>query len=345
MRLSQALGEESVVAIVDEHVRELHRLFVCLLARAEDCIEARKAWRPCKLLDGKASVTWRDTIDAGSRHMGPRLKACWNPNGLEIDGVSMEIPSPWVGSMESIYRCRAGQHWYDFASLFGEVREVCLVVGAGPDTVHLVIHYASKRGPYSAYRALSGRCLNNPGIDNKMCVLRASYGAYRNLLVKAALSIKTLRAQWFGKAIPLPEHGGDGEGPIFELYPLRSGASNAMVSELLRMAPWGPAIAQVGKTRRCHLYISDDETISNLHAELMFTEDLDGSNLNLCLRDLSTNGTSVNEEKIQKGVLVQLEEGDVLRFSELVRYVPWLSKLEKHDLRNFFFLSLPFLNF
>ena len=38
-------------------------------------------------------VTWCDTIDSGSRQHIPRLETCWNPDGLQIDGMSLE---PWI---------------------------------------------------------------------------------------------------------------------------------------------------------------------------------------------------------------------------------------------------------
>eukprot|EP00435_Cladocopium_sp_Y103_P040696 s2051_g11.t1 len=111
-QLCEAFGKDAVVGsspkpsellleapgIVDEHFSKLKRLFVCLLCHSEECIEQRKLWRPLELPGFK--VTWRDTIDSGSKQHIPRLETCWNPDGVQIDGMSLE---PWqIGSAESM---------------------------------------------------------------------------------------------------------------------------------------------------------------------------------------------------------------------------------------------------
>ncbi|CAK9099788.1 unnamed protein product [Durusdinium trenchii] len=330
-RLCEALGEEAVVAIVDDQVGELDRIFVCLLARAEDCIEVRKAWKPMTF--GKATATWRDTIDTGSSHMTPRLKACWNPDGLAIDGMSIEFPARWalkdVGPVGKAARCQEGSHWYNFASLFGTVLEAYIVVAARAETVNLVVHYSSNRGPYTAYKALSGRCLYNPmtTADSQnskakdLSVLRATYGTYASLLSKATRGVlSSMTLQWTGKAIPLPQ-GTETEGPIFELYPL--GGAIVTSNEVFRMAPWGPQEVKIGKTRKCHLFMSDETAgVSNIHAELTLLAPVKGSarQARLFVCDLSKNGTWVNEQRIPKGQLLELRDGDVLRLAEVPRY-------------------------
>lgn len=56
------------------------------------------------------------------------------------------------------------------------------------------------------------------------------------------------------------------KGPIYELYPLKR--SSVSPSELLRIAPWGPAKLRLGKHRKCHLCIQDESAaVSNAHAE------------------------------------------------------------------------------
>ena len=81
--------------IVDEDFLQLHRLFVCLLASAEDCQRIWDSWRPRKLLSGAASATWRDTIDAGSSRLVPRLKSCWNPMRLDGKKGRVEVVDHW----------------------------------------------------------------------------------------------------------------------------------------------------------------------------------------------------------------------------------------------------------
>ena len=346
-RLSEALGDEAVVCIVDDEFLELKRLFVCLLTRAEECMELRKHWKPCKLLDGKASVTWRDTIDTGSSRMSPRLETCWNSE-LLADGMSLELPASWAElkgtqNVGKALRCVEGSHWYDFARIFGEVSEVYLVVAARPDTAHLVVNFASKRGAFSAYKMLSGKCLQNPMSLNEkgskeLSVLRAVYGTYSSILAKATLGVLALGTSKSNSVIPLPEppYGGEGRGPVFELFPLRRDPGTPKLhTNVLQIAPWGPKRVKIGSNKRCDLYICDDaavSSISNFHAELTLKRVRRVKNpmtgdqqLKLFISDSSKNGTWVNRQRLPKGKQVELQEGSVVCFAEVSHYVSWRS--------------------
>jgi len=329
-RLCEAFGKDAVVGVVDDHFSELKRLFVCLLCHSEECIEQRKLWRPLELPGVK--VTWCDTIDSGSRQHIPRLETCWNPDGLQIDGMSLELPNRWV-VLETAGPniCRVGSHWYDFARIFGQVAEACLVPTKS-DIVHLVVRYLDSggRGAYSAFKALTGKALYNPltSVHGKdMCVLHAVYGTYSSLLRTAARGIlPSKRLEWSSQVVALPKKPAKFQvkGPIYELYPLKR--SSVSPSELLRIAPWGPAKLRLGKHRKCHLCIQDESAaVSNAHAELclMVPLDYDGvadATVRLMVSDSSKNGTWVNEQRLAKERFEELKDGHVLRIADVARY-------------------------
>ena len=77
------------------------------------------------------------------------------------------------------------------------------------------------------------------------------------------------------------------------LYPLRR--ESVMQREVLRIAPWGPPKLQLGKARKCHLYMGDEsQSISNVHAELSLMYSVGKErDLRLFVCDLSKNGTWV----------------------------------------------------
>ena len=110
-----------------------------------------------------------------------------------------------------------------------------------------------------------------------------------------------------------------------------------MQREVLRVAPWGPALVQLGKARKCQLLMADESaSISNVHAELSLMLPMGGAvqKARLFVCDLSKNGTwaprrhratqgatrEVNEVRISKGRLVELRDGDRLRFAGAPRY-------------------------
>lgn len=179
-RLSEQLGSEAVIEIVED----LGRYFVALLSSADDCVEARKAWKPCALLQG-VRASWRDTIDTGSSQLASRLKGCWNPLNLLVDAMSLEIPASWALS-ESVTgdasKCAPHSHWFQFAELFGEVLEAYLVA-MSKDLCRLVVHYSSTKGCVNAYEKLTGRCLHHPTSKKlRLRVVRSPLG-YRDTRV------------------------------------------------------------------------------------------------------------------------------------------------------------------
>ena len=168
-KLALALGAESIVAIVDDEYESHQRLFVCLLAKAEECVELRSTWKRMSFLDGAAFVSWRDTIDTASQNHVPHLRECWNPKKHKVDAFSLALPRHWaflggrLPSHEPPAHCAPGSHWHNFAQIWGEVAEARFMwKGDRPETIYLVASYATKAGPKAAYRDLTGRCLKNP---------------------------------------------------------------------------------------------------------------------------------------------------------------------------------------
>eukprot|EP00435_Cladocopium_sp_Y103_P062804 s414_g24.t1 len=318
--LCEELGEEAVVSIVDEHFLQLHRLFVCLMASAEDCQRVWDSWRPRTLLRGAAKVTWRDTIDAGSSRLVPRLNTCWNPMRLEMDGMSLEIPSKWATKEATkTAKCMPGSHWHEFARIFGEVLEVDLVASHS-EIAQLVVRFADSSGAYAAYKKLSGRCLYNSRKD--LSLIRVVYGSYANLLGRALRGTPTpwsCQARDLTGPGPLGPGGRGVTGPVFELYPLRPG-ERAKPGEILRLVPWGPSTISVGKNRKSDLSVTDYMAgVSNSHAELQLMQSR-AAGIRLFISDSSKNGTWVNEHRLPKGALRELKDGDQLRLADVPRF-------------------------
>ena len=330
-KLGQALGADAVVAIQDEDFEKQQRLFVCLLAKAEECVELRIAWKSMKLLGGAAQVSWKDTIDTASQHHCPSLKECWNPERLQIDSMSLAIPARWAfhkGNLPSNppVACADGSHWHSFARIFGDVLEASLTwKGEACEMIYLVVRFSAKGGPKQAYRDLTGRCLSNP-LSSKngtkdVCLVRAVYGTYQNLLDRV-LQVDRKSKHWLDAVDDLPEPPGKGPmGPIFELFPLQPRFSG-QTDKRLRLSPWGPPRVKLGRSQQCQLRILH-EGISNEHVELCLMvpwNQHSASNLSVHVTDKSKNGTYINGQRIAKDAVLQLHENDVLRLADVPSY-------------------------
>lgn len=332
-KLTEALGAEAVVSILAEDFDSTRRLFVCLLAKAEECTELRGTWKNLKLLDD-VTVSWRDTLDTASHNHVPYLKESWNPKKLPVDSVSLTLPAHWAfekGKLPSNppVTCAAGSHWHDFAQVFGEVMEASFAWhGEGSETVQLVVRYA-KGGPKSAYLKLTGRCLNNPlsGKPGKrdLSLVRAVYGTYGNLLKRVTEQEGKKSKFWLdgisSELPPRPENASN--GPIFELFPLQSFSAAAVAKRRLLLAPWGASHFVLGSSMQCDLHIFHDG-ISKEHAELFLMvpwKQHAAAHLSVFVKDKSKNGTHVNGQRIAKDAVLQLREGDILRLADVPTYV------------------------
>ena len=195
-------------------------------------------------------------------------------------------------------------------------------------------------GTSNAFKALTGRCLQNPKTSvNDQCVLRAEYGPYRSLFQKALRGLPSRRKTWKSRATAMPIPGRTGpKGPIFELYPLKAAAVSISHDELLRICPWGPAKIRLGKHRSCHLVIAEETgAVSNSHAELCLIFPLDTPDeMNLVVSDMSTNGTWVNERRLTKDRFEELKDGDVLCLADVASYVPRIASDVLAPLESFF---------
>mmetsp|Transcript_59717 Transcript_59717/g.133323 ORF Transcript_59717/g.133323 Transcript_59717/m.133323 type:complete len:529 (-) Transcript_59717:5-1591(-) len=329
-RLSLSLGKDAVVAILDDDFPKLKRLFVCLLAKAEECTELRSVWKSCKLLDGGAEVSWRDTIDTASRNHIPNLKKCWNPKKHPVDSMSLALPARWAFQKGKLpgsppVACAAGSHWHSFAQVFGDVAEAALSWkegNAATETVHLVVRFTSTSGPRAAYKHLTGRCLCNP-LSSKdgardVCLVRLAYGFYAGLLERVR---EEKSKAWIDKVAAFPERPmAAPEGPIFELCPLQP---STPATPKLRLSPWGPARMLIGRSSHCQLQIFS-EGVSNEHVELVMMVpwgQVNPSELSVHVMDKSKNGSYVNGHRLVRDAVLQLKDGDVLRLADVPSYV------------------------
>ena len=342
-KLNQALGADAVVAILDDEFETLQRLFVCLLAKAEECTELRSTWKNLKLLDAAqavqaVTVSWKDTIDTASHNHVPHLKECWNPKRLTIDSMSLALPARWAFDRARLpnappVACVAGSHWHGFAQVFGEVVEAFFTwKGEKTETVHLVVRYV--KGPKSAYSKLTGRCLSNPlsskGGKRDVCLVRAVYGTFAGLLDRISQQEGRKAKMWIDtvwkQLLPRPE--GASAGPVFELFPLQPQSMPTLQKawHRLLLTPWGPSHFLLGRSDQCQLRIFH-EGISNEHAELFLMvpwKQQEASHLAVFVTDKSKNGTYVNGQRLTKDAVLQLKEGDALRLADVPTYVTWL---------------------
>lgn len=338
-RFCEALGKDAVIHIESEDCETdlSKRVFVCLRCNAEDCTKQWDNWRPMQLEGAK--IIWKDTIDAGSSRLTSRLRPCWNPKNLKIDGMTLQFPARWImsghQSSTKANKCPEGSHWHEYARIFGEVNEVYLVHASQSEVAYLVVHYLDEKGPQTAYQKLSGRCLYNPmtSKSSDFVVIRASYGTFSNLMSQALREVHQHFVVWTSHALPLsppiqsPPRGLV-LGPVFELCPLK-GTKDQLTgrwtlqcpaaAERLRIAPWGPKKLVIGKYRSCNLCITYEKAgVSAKHA-VLWLETHDGTGL--FISDTSKNGTWVNEKRLSKETSEELKDGDILRIADVPQYL------------------------
>ena len=336
-RFCEALGKDAVIHIELEESSDLSkRVFVCLRCNAEDCTAQWESWRPMQLEGAK--IIWKDTIDAGSSRLTSRLRPCWNPNNLKIDGMTLQLPARWIMSNQSstkANKCPEGSHWHEYARIFGEVNEVYLVHASQSEVAYLVVHYLDEKGPQTAYQKLTGRCLYNPmtSTTSDLVVIRASYGAFAKLMGQALREVHQHFVVWTSHALPLsppiqsPPRGLV-LGPVFELCPLKGTKDQQTghwtlkcptIQERLRIAPWGPKKLVIGKYRNCNLCITYENAGVSANHAVLWLETHDGTGL--FISDTSKNGTWVNEKRLSKETSEELKDGDVLRIADVPQYL------------------------
>ena len=204
-------------------------------------------------------------------------------------GFLLDLPSAWVRwpqGVESV-PLQAGSLWYDFAAVWGPVKDASLVRARDPAVVHLLLDFASRsHAAKCLFELLTDRYVYYPEGQDPTYPVRCSLGHFQDLRLQVA---------------PNVEEGAPG---IFELRRLRGEALKT--PQLIRVTP----------QRRVKLGRGEDSAdialqmahISKVHAVL---EILGGK---LFIQDTSVNGTWVNDRRVANGSRVELRPQDKVSF-------------------------------
>lgn len=136
-----------------------------LLCRKSRCSKLEKTWQGRSLCGGRASAVWRSTWDsAGGEHVDKVRKD--GQGKAWADAASLELPSSWAFRILPSGNCAPlapSSHWYQFASVFGEVESAELVWGNPFDkALQLVVRFRSVGSAMTMHEMLMGRYLWNP---------------------------------------------------------------------------------------------------------------------------------------------------------------------------------------
>lgn len=338
---------------VHEGGRSLHvkAAFICKKSR---CDKLEKAWQGRQLCGGRVTSTWKSTWDTAHEKHVEKVRQ-YGQHKAWADAAALELPSRWAFRILPSGNCAAlspGSHWYQFASVFGEVDSAELVWGSQFDkVVHLLVRFRSAGSAATMHEMLMGRYLWNPMTQKAhqrnddayplVCVvdplmyLRARALASAQMPVQALVGVapatpgpqmlqlppsaSSAAAPWVQPLPPAP--AGGPAGPVFQLRRLDLGAG--MPLSEIRVAPWRRE-AIIGREETCDLVVRCHH-MSRHHAILrLIGEAKPGGRevLSLWIQDKSTNGVWINDRKMAKGNLVQLHEQDKISFEADVAEVP-----------------------
>jgi len=214
----------------------------------------------------------------------------------------LDLPHRWVlPTVEFPKGCQSvalvpGNHWFDFAGLFGEVLDAQLVLSQDPSTVHLLVRFRTAQGAHAMFEALTERYLYNPqnrNVDDTHPVT-SSVGRFEDLL-------DTCR----GLKSSASSEGG---------YILRR-CGNAEDKKA------GPDAIAITPTRRrlvvgregCDVILKRMH-VSKAHATLELHSRADGASWTLTIQDTSANGTWVNSAQLVPNQPLELRVGDRISF-------------------------------
>lgn len=208
-------------------------------------------------------------------------------------GFLLDLPSEWVRPWPegaTSFPQHAGSLWYDFAAVWGPVKEASIIRAQDPTVVHLLFDFGNQgQGAKCLFELLTDRYLYNPFAQNQTYPVRCALGHFQDLRLQ--LMPETADTSW---AVP----------GTFELRRVHGAEMKT------------PQIIRVSPQRRVKLGRAEDAAdialqlahISKVHATLHVIGE------RLFIQDTSVNGTWVNERRIANGVKVELRPRDRISF-------------------------------
>ena len=252
----------------------------------------RRQLQGSKYLGAGAIAYFRSLRDTSSAEHQQKMNELVSLHSNAETGFLLDLPRDWVRGWPQgaeALPLQAGSLWYDFAAVWGPVKEASMVRASDAAVVHLLLNFASNgQGAKDLFELLTDRYLYNPAATEQTYPVRCVLGHFQDLRLQA-----------------LPEKlSSEGAPHTFELRRLRGEALKT------------PQVIRVTPLRRVRLGRGEDSAdialqlahISKVHASL---EVLGGK---LYIQDTSVNGTWVNDRRVANGVRVELRPKDTVSF-------------------------------
>jgi hypothetical protein len=248
----------------------------------------------------------------------------------------LELPMRWIGrearQAESV-KLAKGAHWFDFASLFGEVveAELCAgppqsgggatlgAAGASSTGMWLLARFATLDGASCMYEALTDRYIYNQSNKQVDDWYPATCSIGEGAVLLERLRGPSVVAGSCGGvgatvSVPAPVGGADGEAK----FTLRRCGRGRAVPGILRPPPDAVPVTLArkrlvfGRMDYCDVVLPHPH-VSKAHATVILQE-LEGSGQVIMLQDTSTNGAWFNGRKLEPGQFLQMRPRDKVSF-------------------------------
>lgn len=141
------------------------RARAAFLGDGERCRVLQTRYRHTPLANDSVIASWVLTCDSASSEHTIRVARSFEDSSSCHRGLVLELPSRWLGKMTHlITELKPGVHWFDFASVFGEVERAEIISNSQGrrGNSHLLVSYRHVSGACSMFEALSDRYLYNP---------------------------------------------------------------------------------------------------------------------------------------------------------------------------------------
>lgn len=277
------------------------------------CHKLQAFWQQRGLLADSVTATWRFTFDGASQDHQERVSGLLDRAVTRHRGIILELPPRWffTEARVAISPQKPTDHWFRFASLFGQVQCAELIGNPAepPVTVNLVVQFRTSMGAEAMYEALVDRYLLNP--NNKRlidCQAVACGLGDRDRLRKRSL------AAGFHELLKGPQQPSKEPQYILERCgkTLPEGSLNtAPPDEIPLDSVW--VHFTIGREVDSDIVIRHPH-VSKSHATLTLLETRPGA-WSVHVQDLSLNGTWVNGHKLPSNTPVQLHLGDKVSFA------------------------------
>lgn len=277
------------------------RVRLILACDSSSCKTMQRVWQCRPLLDGGVSASWLSSFDTASTAHFVRVKTKLKQFSPQACCVELDVPRRWVRRppepADDTQRTalERGNHWFDFASLFGNVCRADLFFSKAFNTAKLVVQFASCEGSHAMFEALTERCLYNPrnrNVDDTHPVVCCV--SHIEAVNKKFLHVPHTKVM--GYAL------------------VRSGKSHDCgICPRSITIRWPEIHLTIGRDPVCDVLVQRKH-VSKTHARLDLRQDAETECWQLYVTDSSANGTWVNEVRLSSGRAVRLRLGDRISF-------------------------------